>query len=410
MAKVAKKSRGKPSKKRSPPKKKMKSGKKYQQRVRGTLGGKGLKTKRVRPTKKRLTRKEGVHMVVERGEVLTLGSTSQVQFVGHHTTPEAILLRGMWMAAFNKLMGKAAAVPVNETNTQYNFLANTFITITYRKSLQDAVAPYNPAARSFESYQPGLGSYSPEQFADWALSDARPWNNTNEIVDFSRMTIQDTTFNPDIRLNTEILLSEMSVTYFAKSALKMQNRSKTGTSTEADVIDDVPLYGKTYFGNGRGPILMNDVNQTKFVADNYFGVIKQAGYSGGVEEPVDPSDFRYVKRSGKIAIAAGQIKTSVIKDQRTISWNRLYELAGTRKSNFGRQDVISNQSSLKYYSNRALGKFEVCGLEKVMNVDNTIPIVIAYECQHDLVIKLKQKRKQIAGIYFKSNVGTLAVT
>lgn len=348
-----------------------------------------------------------VHVCIERGEILTINATSQLQYLGHHSTPRSLMYRAVWLAAFHKLMQKASVAPRTATS-QYIFSATTQIGVGYRKGLVSASAPYGPFGYLQENWTPGAGNRTAEEFAIWAMQPARPWNSSVEISEFCRLVTADSSFSGAIRPNVEIDLTALRINYEAKSSLKMQNRSKTGTSTEADVVDDVPLYGKLYRGYGTGPTHDDHTIATNFHADDTFGVIKQVGISD-LLEPAPANQFQNVVAAGKIGLNAGQIKTSILTDKRSFLFNTLIQhIRGNSGEIYtGTFTAYTSASLLKYRLDFKLGRYELAGLEKVMDVDST-PIVIAYECQHDIKVGAYEGKPRNMSTYFKSVVGTLS--
>lgn len=348
-----------------------------------------------------------VHVCVERGEILTINAVNQLQYLGHHSTPTSLMYRALWLAAFHKLMEKASVVP-RSADSQYAFSATTQIGVGYRRALINTGTPYDPQNYTQENWTPGAGNRTAEEFAIWAMASVRPWNSVTEITEFVRLVTADSSFNAAVRPNVEVDLMGMKIKYEAKSSLKIQNRSKTGASTEADVVDDVPLYGRLYRGYGTGPTHDDHTIATNFHADNTFGVIKQEGKSG-LLEPGTPHQFKNVVAAGKIGLNAGQIKTSVITDTRTFDFNTLIQhIRGNSGAIYeGNFVTYTSASLLRFRTDYKLGRYELACLEKVMNVDST-QIVIAYECQHDIKVGAYEGRRRNMSMYFKSVPGTLS--
>lgn len=360
----------------------------------GLLSGKLAPQSKIKKGKKYRLRKEGgVHYVVEKGKVITSQANSQAVYIGHTSTPLHTILRATWIALFNKLMSKASVQPYSNA-AGISFLTSTLIVVSYK---------IDGAAITQDSYSvAGGGSATGETFATWAMDNARLWNNRNTeaTVEFYRMATFDSVYNPAVRSNVEIRLWGTKVEYKAKSSLKMQNRTKTGASTSTDVVDDVPLYGKAYGGKGTGPTFSNPLIQNvSFLADNSYGVIEYlpASTEEALQEPFDPIELARVKTSGKISIEAGQIKTSVVKDSGKMYFNTFMRQLLPR--------INLVQSTPPKLPNLRVGQYKFYGLEKVMNVDNAVNISVAYECQHNITVGVKETRNKITSTYFVSNLG-----
>lgn len=357
----------------------------------GMLGGKISKQRKVKKSKKyRMRKRGGVNFVVERGKVVT-GTESL--YIGHTSTPMNTLLRATWVAIFNKLMDKASIQPYGSQNG-ITFLATTIISVSYK---------FEGVGITQENYTPGAGSVTGLLFADWAMNNARPWNNNanNANIEFYRVLVADySSYNANIRSNVEIKLWGTKINYIAKSSLKMQNRTRTGTSTSTDVIDDVPIYGKSYGGKGYGPTYADPTVGTgsiSLTADSGFGVIEYAPIvsENGLQEPFDPIELARCRTAGKISIDPGQIKTSVVTDKRSVYFNTLMRMFLPR---------ISLTTAPPKTPGLRVGNYKMYGLEKVMNVDNAVILTLAYECQHNLTLEVKETRTKVVTSYFTSSV------
>lgn len=350
----------------------------------GATGGFIKSKKTVKKLKKSRKGKQllagGATIIRENGAILTRGQ--HIAYLGHTSTCLADLLKATWMAIFNKLMYRASIGPYTP-NTGYSFDANTRIHVTYREAEGILVT---------ETFNPGVTTVTANTFSDWCMNDARPWNaNTQSVTRFyfyRCFITQPTTYNPSIKSSCEVDLTNLQVKYTAKSSLKMQNRSKTGTSTDADVVDDVPLYGKTYYGKGQGPYLKNaDEFSIKWTADTDNGLIDPGlilyNLSPSLMEPVNPLEFNRVKAYGKVTVTAGQIKTSVLSENKNLSFNGLYAVVNVRR-------FAASQDAQNCY----LGKFRVMALEKIMHVDTT-EIVLAYEIQSNMTVSVRETRQKV---------------
>jgi len=345
----------------------------------GTKGG-FVKTKKLLGKKflkrgdTKLRLKGGYNLIRETGEVQSRGQ--HCAYIGHTSTILTDLHRAVWGALFNKLMFKASVLQWGPTST-VTFDVNTSINIQYKIAGTGSLVN--------EQYAPGAVSVSPDTFITWATSNLRPWNDNtvNETrFEFYRMSVNCSSYNPEIRSNVEINLFNTQIKYFCKSALKIQNRSKTGTSTEADVVDDVPLYGKAYYGKGQGPVLNAPLSSTiNLIADSTTGVIFPATVTDSfLQEPLNPIELAKVKSYGKISINPGQIKTSVVIERKTMYFNTLMAKLIPRRG------LASN--------NCPLGKFRLMALEKIMHVDATL-INLAYECQCNTTVAITEKKRQL---------------
>jgi hypothetical protein len=117
-----------------------------------------------------------------------------------------------------------------------------------------------------------------------------------------------------------------------------------------------------------------------------YGIIEQGAIQNEMKEPPYASDFIGVKRSGKVKIEPGTIKTSVLKYKKTIKFSDLQRELATS------QDII-------YLGNipdadrkvMRLGKYRFFGLEKIIDATSGIPITLGLE--HNIRVNMWTKLK-----------------
>lgn len=308
-------------------------------------------------------------------------------YIGHASSNVGDLQRAAWIAIYNKLMFKACITAYDSVNSAVTFDANTSVNIQYR---------IDAAGIANEQWVPGAVSVTPQTFVTWAINNARPWNADTQSVtrfEFLRISINCSTYNAQIRTNTEVNLFSLKLKYSCKSALKLQNRTKTSsTDVSADTVDEVPLKGKGYYGKGQGPTLNDPTITQSFVAEANTGVIKLSANptQSALQEPPEAYDFAKVKSYGKVYIDPGHIKTSLLKDNRTMYFNTLYSLLSVRRTD-------------AKLTNAKFGTFRLFALEKMINVDATV-IKIAYELQTDTVVSVYETKRQLQAVYFTGSV------
>lgn len=193
--------------------------------------------------------------------------------------------------------------------------------------------------------------------------------------------------NPDPRLTmievyqgTSLLkrwdLSAAMFTYRSKSALKLQNRTINSTGlTEADEVDNVPLYGKSYEGDGNFFRVKGGYSSEGTIAPlsgvappTLENVALNTSY---LAEPPKPSQLLHVKRNGTIHLDPGEIKTSVIYHSIKISLNTLMKKLRYNTSVAG----VASPECL-------LGNYRVFALEKMLKVgkeSSVSQMKVAYE-------------------------------
>lgn len=182
-------------------------------------------------------------------------------------------------------------------------------------------------------------------------------------------------------------LSKCRIHLYSKSALKIQNRTINASgSDEADDVDNVPLYGKSYEGRGSFAYYKTGMQTVQVLYPNIvdsdylmnaaatnvtgkYGIINVKNAVGStLAEPPGKAQFAHVQSVGKAHLDPGQIKTSVLINNFTVSLNSLIK---------NLMDPSSVKSLLSKY-----GKFRFFILEKMIQAvgtDSTKCIRIAYE-------------------------------
>jgi len=179
-------------------------------------------------------------------------------------------------------------------------------------------------------------------------------------------------------------LTKARIKLYGKSALKIQNRTiNTAGNLEADDVDNVPIYGKSYFGSGNyvGYFDPSTSNQTWSpmlyitngtpVLDKLAGVM-YAKFIGNhpLTEPPVKSTLRNVKSVGKAHLDPGQVKTDVLTIQKSFNINTLINLL-FHHTGENTQDFLHN-----------IGLYKVFLFEKMIQAvatNNVNGIHIAYE-------------------------------
>jgi len=169
-----------------------------------------------------------------------------------------------------------------------------------------------------------------------------------------------------------------------KSSFKLQNRSINSTGNdEADDVDNVPLFGKAYYGKGNGSDNCGGHMRVgvpdNYIADRIHGVINRNADTLMNKEPLLPEVVVKATKTGKIHLDPGQIKTSVLVDRHVHDLNNLLSKTLFYITNPGTQRVF-----------RTPGQFQFFGLEKMLEVYpyvdvegvptlSIIPFIVAFE-------------------------------
>lgn len=342
----------------------------------GKSAGK-LKVKR--PLKKLRKQKRAVSRGVEQTrEAVGSSNALYCQYIGHANQPVNMVKDLMWLAIAKWIAIKctgggvaSATQPIAAFAPGVNFNIKYRITPTAGLTTQVVTIP---AATQWS-------------MKDLAYNLDMIWDTIcvpeNQTV---LCGIDSTNSNPPF--NLELTNARMRV--YAKSTLKIQNRSYGGGGTEEDDVDNVPLYGKSYQFRGNGTDYMGGTtsvtvgggvvrplyanNTTGLFAFGVAGLI-DVNNSEDLGEPPAAFCFRGVRKHDKVRIEPGHIKTSTLVDSYTISLQNLITMCGF---------VDSNPSK------NQLGKFRLFALEKILETSNPpiVEIRTAFENQTRMSMEL----------------------
>lgn len=346
-----------------------------------------LKTKRKRRASKFET--SGVVSVREYAGTKT---QNLLTIIGHATHAHSMTIYQVWFAVLKKFLF-AATYPVTTLDTPVGFQQSIDLTNTDKLRIFFKQAP--DASLTAEAFTL-TDTTTIIQIITWILSASRGWANDMAcfvymeyvprvpiVVDAgggSSTTVTRTYYRMDLR--------QALVEVVAKSSFKYQNRTVTTTGdNDANDVDNVPIYGKSFEGNGTGPIwtagqIPNSGVNSIFYASRDTGIIN-AGQQY-IKEPPPQTEFRNVKKTGKLHCQPGEIKTSVLyaKEVHYLdAWMHWYwqQLVVTT----GRPSVF--------------GSYRLFFVEKLIDCTSTINMVCAFEhnIKQSSICRLKKKNVTI---------------
>lgn len=122
-------------------------------------------------------------------------------------------------------------------------------------------------------------------------------------------------------------LSRARIRIQAKSSLKIQNRTINASgNVEADDVDNVPIYGKSYSGYGNYIMLNNSFTVAGGNTSSYSTLMTgkfSSSSNPSAREPLPLSMVKRAKKVGKAHLDPGEIKTSVLNYSKTFLLNSL---------------------------------------------------------------------------------------
>lgn len=170
---------------------------------------------------------------------------------------------------------------------------------------------------------------------------------------------------------TSINLATALIHVTSKASMKMQNRTVTNvTDIEADDVTNCPLQGRIYEGVGSA---MYPKEICAFQPpDRVSGYTFFGATTTSLNEPPQPYYFNGVKKSSKISIMPGAIKTSSLYNKNVMGVTRFWRIMA----------AVYNTASDDYHS-VPFGKFRYIALERVIgNIGaEAQPITVGFEHQ-----------------------------
>lgn len=319
-------------------------------------GKKGSK----KPYKKRYNAsRKGVLATFETGGVI---EDANCVYVGHCTCPPNRLRYMMLHAILKAVMAPLGNYPESVTSPFPLIVAGDIFQIAYKVNSEPTTSV------TFFAFTFGSTADTPETVVASIMLAALFIALTNQ-VEFIRAEYIPHTTNTRMKYY-RLLLSNAKLVISSKSAFKIQNRSITNISDDdANDVDNVPLFGKSYSGSGNGTQNQKDqAGFRPFIAHNLYGVISRAaGTSDAVKEPPNPYTFMNVKGTSKVHLDPGQLKTSVLTYSATIPFYRLLPAM------FG--DVTDPT-----YKKTNVGKFSLFALERMIHATSEeLQLYCAYE-------------------------------
>lgn len=325
----------------------------------------------------------GVVDVIETGGVLDAGANSATAgntvAVGHCNFPSETAHLIFWRAIVKKLAVRAG-MPVYNFQQVIQMQPNDLIVVVYRTEakLNESTSTYT-ANGSTDTLE-GVAQLFYASFQAIDDGDDMEFREIRYVPSASQSYSHFSGCKVD--------LQNASFVLFSKSTLKVQNRTVNSVGGDEESVDNVPLYGKAYFGKGSGvsPIT-NDQNYTTaapgFWCDSTSGVLAKVPLEKWYQEVPQASHFRGVFRTGKVHMDPGHLQTSVLDGKVTISLNKIYKLL------FHTEDVANTH--IKTY----LGRFRFMIVEKMLNSvagSAANSIKLAYECNLRIGGYIKTRR------------------
>lgn len=236
-------------------------------------------------------------------------------------------------------------------------------------------------------------------------------SNTSNTMDLTSMTLYKLGYSVDgdsAIILSQVLLPEIFLEVYAKSELKLQNRTLASVAADdpdADSKDNVasnPLVGRYYTFNGlpKPKHSRYNIGQST-INDQTFGVMDGTGIAGfggtatstispTFREPPSPGLFNNCTGSGKVRMEPGQIK-SFFK-----TYNKKISIL-----NFWRK--MSYTTYPGGYFSYTLFPTQMVALEDVINVNVAATIAVAVEANREIGFMVSERKRKFMKTNYKLN-------
>ena len=378
---------------------KPKGGGKLRSNVSPTSGGKISKGSRK-------FKKKAVNVYARGGQNRTFEISRNVQdancvYIGHSTFPRRLIFETAAQQFIKHLAKSVSGEDVPEfTDVIRTFSPADKIIFKYRPDPFNVLITDTDVGANSNIYVVPGGGVTMRNFAQWFLGGSRPWHQNREgtIESVESDVLNNTQFRVDMR--------KFMLQIYVKTSLKCQNQSVPGTTApeqDAEVVNNIPLYGKTYDGSGNmlkchkrtyGPT--TGISPIPLVADpNYGLMLMTPSLTPNAEsffEPPQGRDFSNVKRVGKLHVDPGQIKTSSLVQTFRMSMTSLMHLVPAF-SDFSvvggvTQYPTTLANTFINMRERNVGKFRLLAFEKMIGL-GTQPVNVSFENNVEVSMKSK---------------------
>lgn len=340
-----------------------------------------LGTKRFKLTRKTRISSKGVTHTHEVGKVVA--ESGQCAWVGHNSAPFETVYYTMWQLIIKKLANKSGSSIRNFNDAADYVTPGDIFQVTFQ-SLD--------GAQGTVTHVVAIGNAWAQVVNTFATSGVLRTANVHlKYIAFIPITNNPaaTADRAPVRLDLEYAM----IDYYAKSSMKIQNRSQN-SNVDAEAVDNVPLYGKSYGGSGNGVLQMisNGAPSTlQLLASSVTGLILGSSADIGQQEPPHAWYFPGAKRAGKIHLDPGYVKTSVLVHKKRISLNLL------------KKQLSDDTTSVKVKS--GFGKFTFFAIEKMIQTSAPAEnnILLGIEVNHFIAMNLYSRYRDVTCQTFTSS-------
>jgi len=303
------------------------------------------------------------------------GTCDEMGVIGHATY---ILYKARlmgWTIVLKKLFEKVGN-PSQQFQETFDMTDGDEITVTYKLAAIGSIQT--------ETYvNPGAPT-SIHALAQYFSDLARGYNAENTFSDqteffhlkFTPKQVTGTLLDYGPAM---IRLDYTTIQCYVDATLKVQNRTVAAVGDDEVDVNNVPLDGKVYYGDGTGAQWKKNNTAITFYCDSESGLIRQDPGSTLYAPPL-PAEFdKTLKKFGSVSIAPGDIKVSHLTDYMTASFDNW--MAGVKCTGNG----------VTYFVKKHYGKYRFFVLERMIDVsqETPTPIILVYEHNVKFIVNAK---------------------
>lgn len=344
-------------------------------------GGKRIKWKKNRRVK---ILRNGTYETLEAAGVV---SATNCRYIGHASMPRLRIIKVLCQAIVKAIAMKLSG-DFNDFTQTYGTPDDTFV-LNY-KTTQD------PSAGLV------VHTYTIVAADTWQVVADDLYNLFTQL-DYDNLQIISFEYRPtgagSWGTYTYLYLANAGITIDSKSALKIQNRSKNadGVGDNAEDVDNTPIHGKVYEGNGSGLqyIVKNSSQPCQPLVADPWGVISGQDDGDLPKEPPLAESLIRVKKTAKAHLEPGHIKTSVLSHFKTYGLNNLLNMMST--------SLLPAGAGPNLYMLSSAGTYRCYAFEKMINTSEVADsITIGFEHNIRIGASLKLKNHSITNEVFVS--------
>lgn len=342
---------------------------KYGPKMLGKSGGKfGRRSfKKVKRYGKKFNRAKGIMTNIEVGAVLTDPNSI---YIGHGSVPGYQLLLTVCQCIIKSLYWQAFRTEIRNMSDVWDQTQLTRIDLQYYVNGSSSALSGSTISPIVTDTYYATAVTLAGNFCTLAAA--------NPTAKWKQISIYPVAGPGTGAFNSTIDLENLRLNLSVKSALKMQNRSITTVGqTEADEVDNVPIYGKAYEARGSG-LLLRDLQRGFSGTNNFAGDVRHGTivYRGATDptqslrEPPIGSLFKNAKKTRSVKLEPGEIKTSVLTYTARPMFQNFMEMI---------QRHLEGFTGSLFHQYVTGGKCRVFAYEKILDEGSGTNLSVAYE-------------------------------